>query len=357
MSTMTSTSESLTSSIPEADRYLDHPDLDLGLSINTDMHTVVKVMSSTDSGLVVRDRMWLKVTIPHAFMGSDLVDWLFAHVDGYIDRRDARKYASKLLKAGLIRHAVKKISFSEQCYYVFGDLNNRMNNLSIQDIEGSEEDTLAPLASSSNQQPLGTWPGQPQPIYIQPGVIPMMAPHMMTASIASGSGAEDQPPTYAQVFPQGTFGQYPFFASQPGQFVSNPAMSHMSGGSGSNNSGSHKSGTVKSHNVDPDQVTIRSSDSDRSHSSKGSKRDNISLAEKTSIAYTTDIASLRNEPLPGTSANGSVYGGSQIFICQPDSQQREMGRLDSMPASLSASRQSFRMAMGNTSNEFFVDVM
>ena len=34
-------------------------------------------------------------------LGSDLVDWLFAHVDGFLDRRDARKYASKLLKVVL----------------------------------------------------------------------------------------------------------------------------------------------------------------------------------------------------------------------------------------------------------------
>ena len=50
--------------------YLDHPDFDnLGLTIKTDMPTIVKVMASTDSGLVVRDRMWLKITIPNAFIG------------------------------------------------------------------------------------------------------------------------------------------------------------------------------------------------------------------------------------------------------------------------------------------------
>ena len=54
--------------------------------------------------------------------GCDLVDWLFTHVDGFADRRDARKYACNLLKAGYIRHTVNKITFSEQCYYVFGDL-------------------------------------------------------------------------------------------------------------------------------------------------------------------------------------------------------------------------------------------
>lgn len=44
---------------------------------------------------------------------------------------------------------MNKITFSEQCYYVFGDLTNRMKGLSIQDIEGSEEDSLAPIASTA----------------------------------------------------------------------------------------------------------------------------------------------------------------------------------------------------------------
>ena len=120
-------------------------------------------------------------------------------------------------------------------------------------------------------------------------------------------------------------------------------------------------------------MTIRSSDSDRSHSSKGSKRDNMSLADKTSLAYTTDIASLRNEPLGGSAtANGNglyqaIAHGSQTLsmssepprgmVSLPGGPEALQRGIDSMPASLSASRQSFRMAMGNTSNEFFVDVM
>jgi hypothetical protein len=52
--------------------------------------------------------------------GSELVDWLFSHVDGFIDRRDARRYACNLLKAGYIQHTVNKLTFSEQCYYIFG---------------------------------------------------------------------------------------------------------------------------------------------------------------------------------------------------------------------------------------------
>ena len=40
-----------------------------GLSVNTDMSTIVKTMAAPDSGLDVRDRMWLKITIPNAFIG------------------------------------------------------------------------------------------------------------------------------------------------------------------------------------------------------------------------------------------------------------------------------------------------
>ena len=43
---------------------------DLNLTINTDMATVVKAMASPDSGLEIRDRMWLKITIPNAFIGT-----------------------------------------------------------------------------------------------------------------------------------------------------------------------------------------------------------------------------------------------------------------------------------------------
>ena len=34
------------------------------------MVTVVRAMASNDSGLDVRDRMWLKITIPNAFIGE-----------------------------------------------------------------------------------------------------------------------------------------------------------------------------------------------------------------------------------------------------------------------------------------------
>uniref|UniRef100_A0AAQ5Y4Z4 Dishevelled segment polarity protein 3a n=1 Tax=Amphiprion ocellaris TaxID=80972 RepID=A0AAQ5Y4Z4_AMPOC len=145
MSTVTSTSSSISSSIPETERFDD-----FHLSIHSDMATVAKAMACPESGLEVRDRMWLKITIANAFIGSDVVDWLFHHVEGFSDRREARKYASNLLKAGYIRHTVNKITFSEQCYYIFGDLCGNMTHLSLHDHDGSsggasDQDTLPPL--------------------------------------------------------------------------------------------------------------------------------------------------------------------------------------------------------------------
>lgn len=408
MSTMTSTSDSLPSSIPEADRYLDR-DLGLGLTTSTDMLTIVKVMASENSGLVVRDRMWLKITIPNAFIGSDLVDWLFDNVEGFQDRREARKYASKLLKSGLIRHTVNKVTFSEQCYYVFGDLTTRIHGMNLQDIEGSEEDTLAPLASTS-KIPMGAWPGQ-APYMLPPGMV-------MPVSIPG----QDVPPSYSSVI-------YPQYGYVPGGSL---APSHVSGGSG----GSQHSGSQKSQKINDDQATVRSSSSsERSHSSKGSKRKPI-LDDRSSLSsFHSDTISLRSEIMDNRSISshhgiqpmmamqlpqGVAYApapialtpeqqhhlhqqmqqqqqmhqqiqqqlqqlqlstpppgalpqspsdGSQHQIPPPspqqqqppstaqDQQPRELGRLDTLPASLSASRQSFRMAMGNSSNEFFVDVM
>ena len=40
---------------------------------------------------------------------------------GFSDRREARKLASQMLKTGFIKHTVNKTTFSEQCYYAFGD--------------------------------------------------------------------------------------------------------------------------------------------------------------------------------------------------------------------------------------------
>ncbi|KAA3679333.1 segment polarity protein dishevelled [Paragonimus westermani] len=109
------------------------------LTVTTDMATVVHSMLLPDSGLEIHDRTWLKITIPNAFIGSDLVDWLYSHVDGFSDRRDARRYAAEMLKYSYIRHTVNKSTFSEQCYYVFGDIAAALARLNFDDVESVSE--------------------------------------------------------------------------------------------------------------------------------------------------------------------------------------------------------------------------
>lgn len=43
---------------------------DLQLDVrNTDMLSIVRAMARLDSGLEIRDRMWLKIVIPNSFIG------------------------------------------------------------------------------------------------------------------------------------------------------------------------------------------------------------------------------------------------------------------------------------------------
>uniref|UniRef100_A0A671LN35 Segment polarity protein dishevelled homolog DVL-3-like n=1 Tax=Sinocyclocheilus anshuiensis TaxID=1608454 RepID=A0A671LN35_9TELE len=278
MSTITSTSSSITSSIPETERFED-----FHLSIHSDMAAVAKAMASPESGLEVRDRMWLKITIPNAFIGSDVVDWLYHHVEGFTDRREARKYASNLLKAGYIRHTVNKITFSEQCYYIFGDLCGNMASLTLHDHDGSsgasDQDTLAPLP--------------------HPGVAP-----------------------WPLTFPY----QYPIPHPYNPHPVHDPSHSFTAGG-----------GSAGS----PHSEGSRSSGSNRS----GSKNSESEKREK--------APSERSAAAPSEHSMRSSHTirSVQSLVCgAPDRD------LASVPPELTASRQSFRMAMGNPS-EFFVDVM
>ena len=87
------------------------------------METICRAMQQPNSGLEIRDRLWLKLILKNSFLGSDLVHWLFQHVDGFIDKQDAKDYAAALLERGYIRHPIVGLltrGFSKSCYYVFG---------------------------------------------------------------------------------------------------------------------------------------------------------------------------------------------------------------------------------------------
>ncbi|CAF0958214.1 unnamed protein product [Rotaria sordida] len=126
--------------------------LDLNLTINSDMDTIVRAMAEPDSGLDIRDRIWLKIPIPKSFLGSDLVNWLFENVDGFVNRNDARKYASSMLKAGYIRHTVHKLTFSEQCYYVFGDIYSQGISQLTLDEEAEDYETVSDHTNTTDRR-------------------------------------------------------------------------------------------------------------------------------------------------------------------------------------------------------------
>ncbi|XP_063836830.1 segment polarity protein dishevelled homolog DVL-3 [Ostrinia nubilalis] len=185
------------SALPPSERASDAGTVDTApLNVGMDVAHVVRAMLRPDSGLEIRDRMWLKITIPNAFIGADVVDWVLQHVAGIADRRDARKYASHMLKAGFIRHTVNKITFSEQCYYVAGELCAEFAALRLRgDADSAVSDTLAPLPNPGRMGPgympyAGSYGYQPIP-YKYSACLP--ADHTVYGynreeSVLSGSG-------------------------------------------------------------------------------------------------------------------------------------------------------------------------
>uniref|UniRef100_A0A183BSZ8 Segment polarity protein dishevelled homolog DVL-3 n=1 Tax=Globodera pallida TaxID=36090 RepID=A0A183BSZ8_GLOPA len=99
------------------------------LDVHSDKRKVILSLAMPNSGLDIRDRTWLKIPIPKSFLGSALIDWLIENVEGLKDRKEARKYASALLKDKLIAHVVNKVTFTEQCYYIFGEESAELLNM------------------------------------------------------------------------------------------------------------------------------------------------------------------------------------------------------------------------------------
>ncbi|KAL3309723.1 hypothetical protein Ciccas_011726, partial [Cichlidogyrus casuarinus] len=94
------------------------------LNISTELNLVVKMLLlSPEPKLEMRDRVWLKILIPAAVLGSDLVDWVKNFVDGIESHKDAIKYVRNLVHFDFLRHPVGKRTFSLHCYYLFTELS------------------------------------------------------------------------------------------------------------------------------------------------------------------------------------------------------------------------------------------
>uniref|UniRef100_A0A8C1JLZ1 Segment polarity protein dishevelled homolog DVL-1-like n=1 Tax=Cyprinus carpio TaxID=7962 RepID=A0A8C1JLZ1_CYPCA len=328
---------------------------DLPLSVSkTDMATIVKVMQLPESGLEIRDRMWLKITIANAVIGADVVDWLFSRVEGFKDRRDARKYASSLLKHGYLRHTVNKITFSEQCYYTFGDLCQNMASLNLNEGSsggGSDQDGLAPLPPpGTNPWPLGgqpyPYPGYPTP---PPGFPPGYSDPCHSFHSGSAGSQQSEGSRSSGSNPSAGKARRPSprekdhkapccggSESEMGAWVvrrGERAPSQLSQQSHSRSAASqHSHNFTYSHAsfIQPNHLSS-CAHSDRSH---GSSYGPPGLPPPYCLAHLAPKATASNSP-PGAPP------------------VRELGNV---PPELTASRQSFQHAMGNPC-EFFVDIM
>uniref|UniRef100_A0A665U5Z0 DEP domain-containing protein n=1 Tax=Echeneis naucrates TaxID=173247 RepID=A0A665U5Z0_ECHNA len=256
-------------------------------TIHSDITAVVKAMANPQSGLEVRDRMWLKITIPNAFIGSDVVDWLHRNVEGFTDRREARKYAGNLLKAGFIRHTVNKVTFSEQCYYVFGDLCGGEQGLQLSRSKSGRGSDCEPMARATGAQWSAAFP------YQYPVPHPYGSPHPLHQMLARAGGRGSQQCE------------------------------------GSQNSSSKSSGSLKEGGGGSQSESTK-------HLALDSPGDNNTQRSPTSISGHQGDNDLKDPPparLPSPGQNQD---------------------LTTDPPEISASRQSFRLAMGNPS-DFFVD--
>lgn len=92
------------------------------LSVDSESELIALTMANPKNKLDVRERIWLKIRIPYAFIGSDAIEWLYKHVEGLKDKKAAKKLASRLLKEGFIEHSVSQSrDFSKNRYYIFSD--------------------------------------------------------------------------------------------------------------------------------------------------------------------------------------------------------------------------------------------
>ncbi|XP_034392726.1 segment polarity protein dishevelled homolog DVL-1 isoform X4 [Cyclopterus lumpus] len=381
---------SYSSPMPEFD------DLPLSAS-KTDMATIVKVMQLPDSGLEIRDRMWLKITITNAVIGADVVDWLYSRVEGFKDRRDARKYASSLLKHGYLRHTVNKITFSEQCYYTFGDLCQNMASLNINEGSsggGSEQDTLAPLPPTSNPWPLG---GQPFPYPPFPSAPPSFPPgysdpcHSFHSGSAGSqhsegsrsSGSNPSAGKGRRSSPQEKGQRSTCSESEPrvrggrrGERSASQMSHHSHAVSGHSHAVSGHSHAVSghSHAVSGHSHASSGHSHARSSLSHSQSHRSHSHSQNSHPSFTYSHAPF-TQPGPGSCAHSershaSSYGppglpppyclarlAPKTSVSSSTPPGAPPGReLASVPPELTASRQSFQHAMGNPC-EFFVDIM
>ncbi|KAA8579093.1 hypothetical protein FQN60_007213 [Etheostoma spectabile] len=320
LSTITSSS-----SVTETERFDD-----FNLSLHSDMASVAKAMASPESGLEVRDRMWLKITIPNAFLD--------------------------------------------------------MANLSLNDNDGSsgasDQDTLAPLPlpGASPWPMMHTFPYQPYPTHAFSSQPPPY--HELTSyTYAPGSTGSQHSEGSRSSGSTRSEGERRRSTKGPGSTVGGGEKSPSGGGvegggadsrsgSGSESEYSTRSSLRRGHgSAAPSEHSHASSQ--RSHHHRIPQPPHMSPYPPGIMPYNPMMVMMvPQHPHPAMATAHTLPHAQQMAtaamhpaLAPPPSSTpggppgapptRDLG---AVPPELTASRQSFHLAMGNPS-EFFVDVM
>ncbi|XP_063689459.1 segment polarity protein dishevelled homolog DVL-3-like isoform X1 [Bolinopsis microptera] len=273
------------------------------LTVYSKMEDVAHTMAQPTSGLEIKERTWLKVTIPDAFIGQDLVKWLKEHISGLSDHKEARRFASNMLKNGYIQNTVNKSEkFSDQCYYICGD-GSKMKTASADRLQTDMQGLS--IEPTQSHRSYNSWAGKAQSVRSQGSAgtmsssSPRSAPRGMVAPRPGPGSSGSGPPSYR--------------TTQHGQKGVAPPPSYHSYTSGKPSS--QMSGFAPHVQMPP-------------------------------------------QPAPGAPPAGPLSRTDSIAsLASVYSQHSMMGRpLGSMPASVASSQASFRMAMDN-SMEYYSDAV
>uniref|UniRef100_A0A915CUN9 Uncharacterized protein n=1 Tax=Ditylenchus dipsaci TaxID=166011 RepID=A0A915CUN9_9BILA len=82
-------------------------------NVHMDKLSILRAMADPNSGIDVCNRTWLKIPMEKSF---------WKNVEGLEERCVCERYASELLRDGLILQAVSKNAFTQQCYYTFSNI-------------------------------------------------------------------------------------------------------------------------------------------------------------------------------------------------------------------------------------------
>ncbi|CEF59917.1 Segment polarity protein dishevelled [Strongyloides ratti] len=119
-----------------------------------DPSIIIHRMIMPNNGIEIKDRVWLKITVPSCIIGKDLVCWLKKNVRGLENKKKSYSYAAWLLHQGHIRHMIGQRKFTEQSYYIFNEYYAKRIDINemIKSKNESNTDITYCRTSSSNTQ-------------------------------------------------------------------------------------------------------------------------------------------------------------------------------------------------------------